>query len=94
LRMYSLSAPNEFLADTYTVMGLGTPEQKKLLLNIWGEVGYTDLEAIYKQMLGMMYAYETCAVTNDDGTIDFIEAPVLVEKAVHDKTPWYYTDVR
>lgn len=92
LRMYSISSPKEFLADTYMVMGMGTPEQKKLLSNIWSEAGYTDLEAIYKHLTGVVYVNEIRAVTYDDGSADFIEVPVVIQQAIYEETPWYYAN--
>jgi hypothetical protein len=91
LRPYSTASGGELLADTFVVMRNGTPEQKALLTNIWGEAGYDDLAQIYKA-LGLVFANELRAVDDGD-TVDLILAPTMITRAVYEKTPWYYVDV-
>lgn len=91
LRLYSVTDGGELLADTYVVMRTGTPDQKALLTNIWGEARFDSLEQIYKA-LEMVFANELRARYNDDGTIDTVLTPTIVSRDIYEKTPWYYVD--
>jgi hypothetical protein len=95
LRHYSVTTPEELLADTYMTMKFGSDEQKAKLERFWQEGTGEEVPPVaemFKQLSGSVSVLELRSIDTGDGVVGTSLVPVEVTYADLLTTPWYYLE--